>query len=193
VLTFNGLNGQRICLVGSQDVSTLIATDVKLYAPGAYPNGAPLLTRTLTSSFFVDTRTLAANGIYTIFVDPQLNKTRTAMLTLYDVPPDLTGTLTIGAAPTTVNIPSVGQAALLTFTVASTQSVTVHIPGNFVGGDNKTTVSLLRSDDTVVTSTTSTSIAFDLSPQTLTAGTYKVKIDPDGTNAGNVTVNLTTP
>jgi YD repeat-containing protein len=193
VLTFNGLNGQRICLQGSQDVTTVLKTDVKVYSPGTYPGGAPLLTRALTSSFFVDTTTLTANGTYTVLVDPELNKTRTAVLTLYDTPPDLTGTLTIGAQPTTVNIPSVGQAALLTFTVSATQSVTVHVPGNFVGGDNKTTVSLLRSDDTVVTSTTSTSVAFDLSPQTLTAGTYKVKIDPDGTNAGAVTVNLTTP
>jgi YD repeat-containing protein len=193
VLTFNGLNGQRICLQGSQDVATVFKTEVKVYSPGTYPGGAPLITQALTSSFFVDTTTLTTNGTYTILVDPELNKTRTAVLTLYDVPPDVTGSLTIGAQPTTVSIPSVGQAAVLTFTVAASQSVTVHIPGNFVGGDNKTTVSLLRSDNTVVTSMTSTAISFDLSPQTLTSGTYKVKIDPDGTNAGNVTINLTTP
>src|SRR5262249_35105107 len=120
-------------------------------------------------------------------------KTRPAVLTLYDVPPDVLGTLTIGAAPLTVRIPSVGQTAILSFNVASTQSVTVRITGNFVGNDNRTTVSLLRSDDTVITSTTSTAIAFDLPPQTLTAGTYRVKIDPQGTNAGEVSVSLTTP
>lgn len=193
ILTFDGLNGQRICLQGSQNGSTLFGTGVKVYSPGTYPGGAPLISRTLTSSFFVDTTTLTANGVYTILVDPELSKTLTAILTLYDTPPDVTGALTIGAQPTTVNIPSVGQAALLIFSVASSQSVTVRITGNFVGGDNKTIVSLLRSDNTVVTTVTSTSIAFDLTPQTLAPGTYKVRIDPDGTNAGNVTVNLTTP
>jgi YD repeat-containing protein len=193
VLTFSGLNGQRICLRGSQEVSTLIGTDVKLYAPGAYPSGTPIASNVLTSTFFVDTTTLTTNGTYTILLDPALNKTRTALLNLYDVPPDVSGTLTIGAQPVTINIPSVGQAALLTFTVTSTQLMTVHINGNFVGGNNATMVSLLRSDNTVVTSTTSASIAFDLAQQTLTAGTYRVKIDPQGTNAGNVSVNLTSP
>jgi hypothetical protein len=193
VLTFGGLAGQRICLAGSQDVSTSIATDVKLYSPGTYPGGTPLIIRSLTSSFFVDTTTLPANGTYTILVDPLLNKTRALMLTLHDVPPDVAGTLAIGAPPVEFSIPSVGQAALLGFNVAATQSITVHITGNFVGNDNATMVSLLRADNSVVTSVTSTSIAFDLSPQTLTAGTYRVKLDPQGANRGVVSVNLTSP
>jgi YD repeat-containing protein len=193
VLSFNGLNGQRICLRASQDVSTLIGTDVKLFAPGAYPSGTPLVSQVLKSNFFIDATTLTANGVYTILLDPQLNKTRTALLNLYDVPPDVTGTLTIGAPPVEFSIPSVGQVAMLTFNVAATQSVTVQINGNFVGGDNLTAVSLLRSDNTVVTSTTSSSIAFALTPQTLTAGAYRVKVDPQGTNAGNVSVNVSSP
>ncbi|MGH8597761.1 MAG: tetratricopeptide repeat protein [Gammaproteobacteria bacterium] len=44
LLTFGGLTGQRICLAGTQDVSTSIATDVKLYSPGTYPSGTPLIT-----------------------------------------------------------------------------------------------------------------------------------------------------
>src|SRR5262249_32845286 len=184
ILTFNGLGGQRICLQGSQNASTLIGTDVKVFSPGTYPAGTPIIFEVLTSSFFVDTTTLTANGAYTILVDPRVNKTRPAVLTLYAVPPDVLGTLTIRAAPLTARVPSVCQSAILTFNVASTQSVTVRITGNFVGNDNRTTVSLLGSDNTVITSTTSDAIAFDLSPQTLTAGTYRVKIDPQGTNAG---------
>ncbi|MEP7339809.1 MAG: IPT/TIG domain-containing protein [Acidobacteriota bacterium] len=193
VLTFGGLSGQRICLAGSQDVSTLIATDVKVFSPGTYPGGTPFITRSLTSSFFVDATLLTANGAYTILVDPLLNKTRPLMLTLYDVPPDVTGSLTIGAQPVAFGIPSVGQVALLTFNVTATQPVTVHVSGNFVGNDNLTAVSLLRADNTVVTSTTSNAIAFDLSPQTLMAGIYKVKLDPQGVNRGTVSVNLTSP
>lgn len=195
VLNFSGLNGQRICLRGSQDIATQIETNVKLYAPGAYPNGTPLISQSLFSSFFVDTMTLASNGVYTITIDPQLNKVRTTTLTLYDVPPDVTGTLTIGPSPATVNIPAVGQTALLTFNVASSQSLTVGIPGaftqgNFIGGDHYVTVSLLRSDNTVVTSTTSFLQAFELSPQMLNSGTYKVKIDPQGTNTGSVNITI---
>src|SRR5262249_28744821 len=155
VLTFSGLSGQRICLQGSQNVPTLIGTDVKVFGPGAYPNGTPVISDVITSSFFVDATTLTANGTYTILVDPRFNKTRTAVLTLYDVLPDVTGTLTIGAPPFNVSLPSVGQNALLSFTVASTQAVTVNVPVNSVNGNNQTTVSLLRSDNSVITSTNS--------------------------------------
>ncbi|MGH9847178.1 MAG: hypothetical protein ACREEM_51435, partial [Blastocatellia bacterium] len=81
---FDGLTGQRICLQGTQEASTSIGTNVKVFSPGTYPGGTPLISQVLTSSFFVDTTTLTANGTYTILVDPQLNKTRPATLTLYD-------------------------------------------------------------------------------------------------------------
>lgn len=195
VLTFAGLNGQRICLQGTQDVSTLLGTDVKLYAPGAYPNGSPLASATLSQSFFIDLLTLSANGTYTILVDPRFNKVRTATLTLSDVPPDVSGSLTIGAAAQTVTIPSIGQAANLTFSLSTNQTnLTIHIRNNTIGpfGAHSTLTLNTQGGTQVFTKTIDAGVDYDLQP-TLTQGTYVLKIDPQETNIGSLSIYLTSP
>ena len=193
ILTFNGLNGQRICLQGTQDISTLISTNVKLFAPGAYPNGATLVP-TQVDPFFLDVTTLPANGTYTILVDPQVNKTRALTLNLYDVPPDIADTLTIGAAAKAVKIPSVGQAANLTFTVPSSQSVTILLTNVEIGDFNApSTVTLSTQSGTQIFTKTIHSNFNDSEQRTLSAGTYVLKIDPQQTATGSLKINLTTP
>jgi YD repeat-containing protein len=196
VLTFNGLGGQRICLEGSQDVPTFLGTDVKIYAPGAYPSGTPLISRVLSfpNSFFVDTTPLTANGTYTILVDPELNKTRTTVLTLYDVPPDVTGTLTIGGAAQTINIPAVGQDANLTFNVPANQQVTIRIRDVTIGGfsDNTPVTLSTQSGTQIFTQTIHPFGEFNF-PATLAPGMYVIKIDPQKTLTGSLRIFLTTP
>ncbi len=193
-LTFNGFNGQRISLRVLQDVSTLIGTDIKLYGPGTYPNGTPIISQTMaqTQSLFVDATTLTATGTYTILVDPQLNKTRPVTLMLYDVPPEATGILTInGPVVTSTLVP--GQAALLTFNVTSTQSVRVEIVNEVAGDDGpfyNNEFRLLRSDNSLVRGIQTFFTFTHMGPDTLTPGTYKVKIDPLGANAGRVGIYL---
>ena len=46
-----------------------------------------------TSGGFIDARTLPADGTYTLVVDPQGTATGSATLTLYDVPPDASGSI----------------------------------------------------------------------------------------------------
>lgn len=200
VLTFAGLNGQRIYLQGVQEGgSTQIATDVKLFAPGAYPNGTPLATRTLGADIFVDTMTLAANGTYTIFLDPQFNKTRTVTLNLYDVPPDVSGTLTVNPPTptppqTSVTIPSVGQAANLTFIVTGSQQVTIHIRNLAIGGFNAPSTLTLSTQGgaQIHTQTINSNADYDIQ-QTLSAGNYVLKIDPQKAATGSLNIYLTTP
>lgn len=196
IFTFSGLNGQRIYFQGVQDDgSTLITTEMKLFAPGAYPNGAPLATRTLGADFFVDTTTLAANGTYTILLDPQLNKTRAVTLNLYDVPPDVTGTLTIGNPTQTVTIPSVGQAANLTFSVPGSQQVTIHIRNLAIGGfAAPSTLTLSTQGGTQIhTQTINSNADYDIQQTVPSAGTYVIKIDPQKAATGTLNIYLTTP
>ncbi|MFN0112781.1 MAG: IPT/TIG domain-containing protein [Blastocatellia bacterium] len=206
VYTFSGFNGQRICLQGSQDVSTLINTDVKLFAPGAYPNGAPLAT--LIDTFFLDTTTLTANGTYTIFLDPQLNKARALTLNLYDVPPDVSTAMTVYSLTvppppnplptnqkTLLTIPSVGQAANLTFSVPGSQSVTIHIRQLKIiaGVTTSSTLTLSTQSGTQISTQTINYGADYTIPQTLSPGNYVIKIDPHQAAIGSLEIILTTP
>lgn len=194
IFTFSGLNGQRICLQGAQDVSTLINTNVKLFAPGAYPNGAPLVP-TLVDTFFLDTTTLTANGTYTILLDPQLNKTRALTVNLYDVPPDVADALSIGATAKTVTIPSVGQAANLTFSIPSSQQVTIHIRNLAIGSFSApSTLTLSTQGGTQIhTQTINSNADYDIQRSLSAGGTYIIKVDPQNAATGSLNIYLTTP
>lgn len=194
ILTFSGLNGQRICLQGTQDISTLISTNVKLFAPGAYPNGVTLVP-TQIDTFFLDVTTLTANGTYTIFVDPQLNKTRALTLNLYDVPPDVSDTLAVGAAAKAVVIPSVGQTANLSFSVPASQQVTIHIRNLAIGNfaDPSTLTLSTQGGTQIHTQTINSNADYDIQRTLPSAGTYVIKIDPQKAATGSLNIYLTTP
>ena len=154
------------------------------------PDGSNLVPVTYAGGGMIDTKTLPATGTYTVFFNPRTTNTGTVTLTLYDVV-DVTGTITPGGPPVTVNITTPGQNARLTFSGASGQQVTVHVASNTMGS---VTVSLLRADGTALTSTTTSSASFNLATQTLPANeTYTIKIDPPGINTGSMNVSVTSP
>ena len=185
----------------------MIGTNVKLFAPGAYPTGATLVP-TQVDSFFLDVTTLPANGMYTILVDPQFNKTRALTLNLYDVPPDLSigmtlYSVTVLAPPnplpedkkTRLAIPFVGQAANLTFSVPGNQSVTIHIRELKIAGEgiNSSTLTLSTQSGTqVFTETINYGVDYPIT-RTLSAGNYVLKIDPQQAATGSLEIMLTTP
>jgi YD repeat-containing protein len=129
-------------------------------------------------------------GGQTIKVDPNGSSTGNVTLVAYDVPPDSTGTVTIGGAG--VNVPlSAGQNGTLTFTPSSNQSVTVHVTSNNMG---VTTVSLLDSGGQTLASGTSLFGGFDLSSANVAAGsTYTVRVDPSGAGSGSLTISISNP
>jgi hypothetical protein len=156
------------------------------------PSGTPLAPATcMEGSGFLDVTTLDATGTYTVKVDPAGSATGSVTLTLYDVPADQSASISIGGSPATLTTTVPGQNASVTFSGTASQQVTVHITSNSMGW---VTVKLLKPDGSILTSTLQFLSSFNLSTQTLpSTGTYTILIDPDTTNTGSITVNVTTP
>jgi hypothetical protein len=142
-------------------------------------------------SSYIDTTTLPTTGTYSILIDPSSTNTGSMTVTLYDVPPDVTGTATIGGSAVTATITTPGLNGYLTFSGTSGQQVTVHVTNNTIG---YTYVTLLNPDNTTLTSAATSASSFDLSTQTLpTTGMYTIKIDPNATNIGSMNISVTSP
>ena len=157
------------------------------------PDGSTLVSPTFfgTSGGFIDVQTLATTGTYTIVVDPQSADTGSMTLTLYSVPADVTGTVTIGGAAVNVSISTPGQNGSLTFSGTSGQQATVHVTNNTM---STVRVSLFRPDGTQMTTTFTSAASFNLANQSLTTtGTYTIKINPDSSNTGSMSVSVTNP
>lgn len=181
-LSFAGTAGQRLNLaVSSVTLSGLTVTILK-------PDGTTLVSTFVgVSGGVLDTAALPVTGPYTLFVDPSGVATGNTTLTLSG---ELTGTLAVNdpGVPLTHRL---GQNARFTFTGTAGQPVTVRVTGNAVGF---VTVTLLRPDNSSLTSATSSSASFNLTAQTLaTSGTYTVTVDPFALNAGSLTLSVTSP
>ncbi len=100
-------------------------------------------------------------------------------------------TIVIGGSTVTPNITVANKIALVTCDGAANQPVTVRVTNNALGG---VIVSLLNTDNTTLTSSTSSATSFNLTTQTLpTTGAYTILIDPTTTNTGALTLQVTTP
>ncbi len=97
-------------------------------------------------------------------------------------------------AAQSVTIPSVGQAANLTFSVPGNQQVTIHIRNLAIGPFNApSTLTLSTQGGTqIFTQTINSNADYDI-PRTLSAGTYVLKVDPQQEYTGSLSINLTTP
>jgi len=183
-VTFTGTSGHRMAVnVGTGPTGTASMRD---------PAGASLASASIGAvSAFIEPVTLAGSGSHSIFVDYVHANTGSVALTLYDVPADVTGTVTINGSATPVTISTAGQNALLTFGGTNGQAVTVRMTGNTMG---TTTVKLLKPDGTQLTSATSVLGSFNLAQQTLpVTGTYAVVVDPSKANTGSINVAVTNP
>jgi len=186
-LTFSGTPGQRISLRMTG------VTFVRAFVSIKNPDGSTLVAPTFvgTAGAFIDTKTLGQTGTYSMFINPDIQYTGTMTLTLYDVPADATGTLTIGGGTVAVTITTPGQNGSVTFSGTASQQVTVHLTSNAVG---VVTVALKKPDGSQMTASTSGAASFNLATQTLpTTSTYTVTIDPDQANTGGLAVSVTSP
>src|SRR4029077_15357467 len=94
-LTFSGTAAQRISLqmtgvtIGTSGCCSTRVSILK-------PDGTPLVSPSYvgTSGGYFDTQTLPVSGVYTILVDPVDNATGSMTLTLYDIPSDITTSIT---------------------------------------------------------------------------------------------------
>ncbi|MGH7265095.1 MAG: IPT/TIG domain-containing protein [Candidatus Rokuibacteriota bacterium] len=186
-LTFAGTTSQRISLRFTG------VTIIRSWVSIKNPDGTTLVGTTFMSlgGLFIDTKTLGATGPYTIHVDPDIEYTGDFTATLYDVPADAIGTLTINDPAQTVTITTPGQNASLTFSGTGSQAVTVRITSNTI---SSVTVSLKRANGTVLATTTSGAASFNLAQTTLPATeTYTVTIDPGTFQTGGLAVQVTSP
>jgi len=196
--TIPGQNGRATFTASANQRVSLSVTSVTL--TGGYHNWVTVSIKnpdgsTLTSALydsggsgFIDAQTLVSAGTYMIFVDPWDTATGSVTFTLNDVPPDATGSITVGGTPLTLTTTVPGQNAKPTFNGTADQQVSVAFTSNTMG---TVAVTLLKPDGTSLTSSTSAAGSFSLATQTLpVTGTYSVKIDPSGASIGSITVSV---
>jgi hypothetical protein len=191
-LTFNGTAGQRVSLIASNiTIPGCPGSRISILKPdgteltGANPCG---------STLFLDVQTLPVNGTYTILVDANGAATGQATITLYDVPADVTGPIVPNGDPVTVTITTPGQNANLTFSGAAGQQVSVLASGITFPGCPSSRISILKPDGTELAGTNPCGSSLSLGNQTLpVAGTYTIRVNPNGANTGSATLTLTSP
>ncbi len=184
-LTFDGQAGQRISLKLS--AVTIANSYVSILKPDGNPLGGNAYVG--TSGGFLDTRVLLSAGIYTILVDPQEGATGSATVTLYEVPPDVPGTLVSGGPSLIANIATPGQNARITFDGRAGQRINLQFSGVTV---LFSFFSILRPDASPLVSqtflfTSGSTVTADLPAD----GTYAIVIDPQSSETGSMTLSLT--
>ena len=192
-LTFTGAAGERVSLEisGVTIGSTVTGTRVALLRPDGTELAAVVVG---TNGGVIDPVTLPLAGTYTVLVDPQGANTGSATVTLHDVPGDVTASIVPGGAPVTVTTFSAGQNALVSFTGAAGQRVSLALADASFGSSTccGARVSVLEPGGATLVAAMSfgTSGGF-VDTVTLPAdGTYTILLDPQGTATGSVTLTL---
>ena len=185
LLAFSGTAGQRISAAVTSATIRLASISIQ------NPDGTTLAPSTMfgTGGGFVDTRTLAQTGTYTVTVAPYSTYTGSATVQLYDVPPDVTGAVTADGSATGVSIGTPGQNARLTFSGAAGDRVSLNVGS---GTMSLAYVSIVNPDGTTLASPVifGTGGTF-VDARTLTqTGTYTVFINPNNAYTGSTTISL---
>jgi subtilisin family serine protease len=196
LVRFDGVAGRRVSLLLSNvtiGTSTCCSARVSILKP----DGSTLVFATPfgTTGGFVDTKALPVSGTYTILVDPQLTDVGSATLTLYDVPPDVTGSMTPGGSPLTVTMgPTPGQNALVTFSGTQGQRISLGMSNVTIGTSTccSARVSITSPDNSTLIYATPVGrnggfLDAKVLPMT---GTYTILVDPQGADLGSMTLNL---
>ncbi|HZB35872.1 MAG TPA: S8 family peptidase [Gaiellaceae bacterium] len=193
-LSFSGLAGQRVSLklsgvtIGS---STCCSAKIGIVKP----DGSSLVMGTLfgTNGGFVDTKVLPVSGMYKVVLDPQGMDVGGATATLYEVPPDMSGSLTVGGPGVSVSLGTPGQNAVLSFSGAAGQRVTVRASGVTVGTSTccSFVLSIKRPDGVTVATILLGTNGGAASATLSVAGTYSVVVDPQSANIGGATIAAT--
>ena len=181
--TFTGTAGQRVSLDITN--STIASMKISLLKP----NGTAVFTVSATrTAKYVDTSTLPVNGTYKLVVDPNLDNTGKVTLKLYNVPPDASASMTVGAAGSTVTTTVPGQNAYFTFSGVAGHRLALSMTGVTISAGSLTLKnpdgSVLKGPQAFATAPTF------IDPITLTqTGIYKLVLDPKGKAKGSVTLS----
>jgi hypothetical protein len=189
VYTFSGTLNQRISL----DVSAVSFTSVKVGIKKADGSNVVFPTTIGPSGGFIDAKSLPATGTYTVTVDPQGNSTGSATLSLYNVPADASGSITINGSAQSLSMTVPGQNGKLTFNAGAGQDLFLDITSMTIGesGCCSAKLSILKPDGTKLmfpTSIGTSGGSFDTT--TTVAGVYTIVVDPISSATGDITLQL---
>lgn len=191
LLTFAGTANQRVSL----HLTNSTMSQCNLAAAIRKPDGTNLVSNNCMgsgSSGFFDTQILPTTGTYTVFVDPTNATTGSVNVTLYDVPDDVTGSITPGGSAVSVTIATPGQNALLTFAGTANQRVSLRAT-NVTMSQCNLAVTIRKPDGTnlVVNNCIGSGSSGFIDTQTLpTTGTYTVFVNPANATTGSVNITL---
>lgn len=151
------------------------------------PHGTTLSTVSFGSlGGFIDTFLGQIAGSSMIVIDPASTNTGHVTVTAYDVPADLSGSITAGGDPVTLAFSTPGQNGKLTFSGTAGERISLKISGGPSSG-----LSILNPDGSVLAGGTVGVLTSFIDTQVLPAtGTYAITIDPSGSVTGNVTLTL---
>jgi YD repeat-containing protein len=184
--TFDGTAGQRVSL-GFSNVSIPVSR-VSILNPS---NGTMVFDFIYSggSVRFFDTLTLPTTGTFTVLVDPLESYAGNMTLTLYDVPPDVSDSLSIGGPSLTVSINTPGQNAQITFAGTTGQHVSLNITSVSISNSNVYIYS--PNGSPLVFGTYVSFGGLLISNLTLPAdGTYRIVVDPFGSAVGSMTLSV---
>ena len=194
--TFSGIAGRRISLTMS-DVTIGTSTCCSARVSIKKPDGSALVSPTPVgrNGGFLDTRSLPLSGLYTILVDPQGIDLGSMTLTLHDVPPDLTGTISVGGPAVNLVLgPVPGQNAALRLSGTAGQRISLRLSDVTIGSSTccSASVSIRRPDGTYLAPPS----LVGTNGRTLTVtlpvtGSYSIVVDPQGANTGGITLSVT--
>ena len=121
----------------------------------------------------------------------RFTEVRHLTLTLYDVPPDVTGSLTLNGAGRTLALGVPGMNARLTFSGAAGQHVTARLSADSIASAK---LSILRPGGTTLAGPVTPGLSGGTLAATLpAAGVYTILIDPVTYRTGTVTAAVTAP
>ncbi|HMJ00391.1 MAG TPA: S8 family peptidase [Gaiellaceae bacterium] len=195
VLRFFGAPGQRIGL-GMSSVTIGTSTCCSAQFSIWKPDGSNLVYPTLvgTNGGFLDTRALPVSGMYTILVDPQGTSLGSMTLALYDVPPDVSGSIVAGGGPVSLSLgPVPGQNASLRFDGTAGQRISLRLSSVTIGTSTccGVRISITKPDGTslippALVGTSGATMTATLS----VTGQYSILVDPQAANTGGITLTL---
>jgi hypothetical protein len=188
-VTFAGTAGRRVSLKVGPTCCSLKVSILK-------PDGTALVAATAitASGGFIDVKTLAVSGTYSIVVDPQGSVVGATTLTLYDVPADVTGSIVPGGAAVTMTLGTPGRNGKLTFTGVAGRGIALQLSAVTIGSSTTASLklSILKPDGTSLLAPTlyGTNGAFIDTMKLPVGGTYSIVVDPQSSATGSATLTL---
>jgi hypothetical protein len=191
---FDGVAGSRVSLLGTNGVTgQILGCDI--WVSILKPDGTVLAPATCMEGHgFIDTKTLAADGTYSILIDPAGAATGSVTLTLYEVPADFSGSIDPGGNSVTPEMLTSGQNGSLTFSGTAGQRVSLLGTDGMSGQVSLScdvNVSIRNPDGTLLAPATCMEGTGFIDVRTLpSSGTYTIVIDPNSYATGSVTLSL---